>query len=174
MDRPLPKTIDIFVCDINVKGVILAKRFLTKPCTHIGRALVPSFLGPRMERLGPGSPVWRGKRLHFLTRALLWSPSNEIPFLLDKQDTDPILLPDGSSLNCLLYADDLVLISSSASGLQNALSTLSQFCRDWRMNINTKKTKAIIFQKKHRKSTLLKHKFLLIEKTLKSPIIILI
>ena len=22
-------------------------------CTHIGRALVPSFLGPRMERLGP-------------------------------------------------------------------------------------------------------------------------
>ncbi len=84
---------------------------------------------------------------------------NEIPFLPDEQDTDPILLPDGSSLNCLLYADDLVLISSSANGLQNALSTLSQFCRDWRMNINTKKTKAIIFQKKHRKSTLLKHKF---------------
>ena len=84
---------------------------------------------------------------------------NEIPFLLDKQDTDPILLPDGSSLNCLLYADDLVLISSSTNGLQNALSTFSQFCRDWRMNINTKKTKAIIFQKKHRKSTILKHNF---------------
>ena len=67
---------------------------------------------------------------------------NEIPFLLDKQDTDPPLLPDGSSLNCLLYADDLVLILSSANGLQNALSTLSQFCRDWRMNINTKKDKS--------------------------------
>ena len=84
---------------------------------------------------------------------------NEIPFLLDKQDTDPLLLPDGLSLNCLLYADDLVLISSSANGLQNALSAFSQFCRDWRMTINTKKPKAIIFQKKHRKSTLLKHKF---------------
>ena len=29
---------------------------------------------------------------------------NEIPFLLDKQDTDSIILLDGSSLNCLLYA----------------------------------------------------------------------
>ena len=36
----------------------------------------------------------------------------------------------GSSLNCLLYADDLILISRSAAGLQNALSTLSQFCQD--------------------------------------------
>jgi len=30
---------------------------------------------------------------------------NEMPFLLDKQDNDPIVLPNGSSLNCLLYAD---------------------------------------------------------------------
>jgi len=43
---------------------------------------------------------------------------NEIPFLLDKQDTDPILLPNGSSLNCLLYADDLILISRWADGLK--------------------------------------------------------
>ena len=84
---------------------------------------------------------------------------NEIPFLLDKQDTDPILLPNGSPLSCLLYADDLILISHSAAGLQNALSTVSQFCRDWMMNINTKKTKAIIFQKKCRKSTLDKQLF---------------
>ena len=84
---------------------------------------------------------------------------NEIPFLLDKQDTDPILLPNGSPLSCLLYADDLIHISHSAAGLQNAFSTVSQFCRDWMMNINTKKTKAIIFQKKCRKSTLDKQLF---------------
>lgn len=88
---------------------------------------------------------------------------NEIPFLLDKQDTDPLLLPNGS-LSCLLYADDLILISHSAAGLQNALSTVSQYCRYWMMNINTKKmkakkrtTKAIIFQKKCGKSTHDKH-----------------
>ena len=49
---------------------------------------------------------------------------NEVPSLLNKQNTDPIILPDGSPLNCLLYADDLVLISHSASGLQNT----SQIC----------------------------------------------
>ena len=83
---------------------------------------------------------------------------NEIPFLLDKQDTDPILLPNGSPLSCLLYADDLILISHSAAGLQNAISTVSQFCRDWMMNINTKK-KTLIFQEKYRKSTHDKHLF---------------
>jgi len=42
---------------------------------------------------------------------------NEIPFLLDKQVKDPIVLPNGFSFNCLLYADDLILISRLAAGL---------------------------------------------------------
>ena len=46
---------------------------------------------------------------------------NEIPFLLDRKDTDPITLPNGTHLNCLLYADDLLLISHSAEGLQKAI-----------------------------------------------------
>ena len=50
---------------------------------------------------------------------------NEIPFLLDREGTDPIVLPNGSLLNCLLYADDLVLIFHSAEGLQKQLSILS-------------------------------------------------
>ena len=50
---------------------------------------------------------------------------NEIPFLLDRIDTDPIVLPNGSNLNCLLYGDDLVLISHCAKGLEKALSILS-------------------------------------------------
>ena len=88
---------------------------------------------------------------------------NEIPFLFDKANTDPIKLPDGSYLNCLLYADDLVLISHSASGLQNALSELSQFCSKWMLNINPKKTKVMIFEKKCRKSTTEKYKFFIFD-----------
>jgi len=84
---------------------------------------------------------------------------NEIPLLLDNNDTDGILLPNGSRLNCLLYADDLVLISNSAKGLQNALTILSQFCQDWLLNVNSKKTKTLIFQKKCRKSTYNKQHF---------------
>ena len=43
-----------------------------------------------------------------------------------------------------------LFISRSADGLQNALFTLSKFCSDRRMYINTKKTKAVIFQKKQK------------------------
>ena len=39
-----------------------------------------------------------------------------MPFIFDKANTDPIKLPDGSHLNCHLYAEDLVLISHSPSG----------------------------------------------------------
>ena len=86
---------------------------------------------------------------------------NDIPFLLDREDTDPIALPNGSNLNCLLYADDLVLISHSAKGLQKALSILEKYCNDWLLSINPKKTKVVIFQKKCRKSFLDKHLFLI-------------
>ena len=47
----------------------------------------------------------------------------------------------------------------SANGLQKALCTLSRFCNNWMMNINIKKTKIVISQKKRRKSTTLKHQF---------------
>ena len=84
---------------------------------------------------------------------------NEIPFLLDRQDTDPIILPNGTHLNCLFYADDLVLISHSAEGLQKALSVLAEYCNKWLLSVNSKKTKVLIFQKKCRKSILNKYCF---------------
>ena len=84
---------------------------------------------------------------------------NKIPTLLDKMDTDPIILPDGSKLNCLLYADYLILISNTSQGLQRSLDTLSKFRDDWLLNINLKKTKVMIFQKKLRKSTFNNHHF---------------
>ena len=73
--------------------------------------------------------------------------------------TDSITLPNGSKLNCLLYADDFVLVSHSAKGLQKALSILAKYCNDWMLSINPKKTKVVIFQKKCRKSTLDKYYF---------------
>jgi len=61
---------------------------------------------------------------------------NEIPFLLDQEDRDSITLPNGSKLNCLLYADDLVLVSHSAKGLQKALCNLAKYCEDWMLSVN--------------------------------------
>ena len=82
---------------------------------------------------------------------------NELPFILNNNAKDSILLPDGSHLNCLLYADDLLLISTSAEGLQQSLDRLSKYCQDWLLKINPTKTKVIVFQKKSRKSAIDKH-----------------
>ena len=79
---------------------------------------------------------------------------NEIPFLIDQGDTDPIVLPIRSHLSCLLYADDLVLIPQSAEGLENALSNLAEYCEHWLLSVNQKKTKIRNFEKKYTKSTL--------------------
>ena len=60
----------------------------------------------------------------------------------------------------MLYADDLVLISHSAKGLQKALSILEKYCNDsGLLSVNPKKTKVVIFQKKCRKSLHDKHHF---------------
>jgi hypothetical protein len=50
-------------------------------------------------------------------------------------------------LNCLLFADDLVLLADSKIGLQNALDRLSVYCKSWKLNINLEKTKTMIFSK---------------------------
>ena len=59
-------------------------------------------------------------------------------------DTDAPLL-DTSFLNCLMYADDLVLISRSELGLQGLVDKLGDYCKRWRMEVNTNKTKIIKF-----------------------------
>ena len=50
-------------------------------------------------------------------------------------------------LSCLMFADDLVLLSSSASGLQCALDKLDEYCKVWQLSVNLSKTKVIVFNK---------------------------
>ena len=72
---------------------------------------------------------------------------NEIPKLFEKTESDPFMLPNGTEINSLIYADDLVILSRSKSGLQNCLDQLHEWCENWLLQINTKKTKIMIFQK---------------------------
>jgi hypothetical protein len=46
-----------------------------------------------------------------------------------------------------MYADDVVLISRSETGLQNCLDRLATYCNRWNLIINTKKTKVVIINK---------------------------
>ena len=54
-------------------------------------------------------------------------------------------------LNCLLWADDLMIISKSAAGLQQAINKMSQFYQSMGLEINVKKTKIMIMNKRGRK-----------------------
>ncbi len=51
-------------------------------------------------------------------------------------------------VSILFYADDIVLLSNSATKLQDMLNCLSEWCKKWRMQINETKTKVIHFRKK--------------------------
>ena len=48
-------------------------------------------------------------------------------------------------INCLLYADDLVLLSSCPNGLQKCLDALQDFCTSWKLEVNIDKSKVLIF-----------------------------
>ena len=50
-------------------------------------------------------------------------------------------------ISCLMYTDDIVLLSNSAGGLQKTLDCLLQFCQRWNLKLNINKTKVIIFNK---------------------------
>ena len=44
-----------------------------------------------------------------------------------------------------MYADDMVLLSPTAEGLQEKLNFLNTYCKDWCLKVNTQKTKVIVF-----------------------------
>ena len=54
----------------------------------------------------------------------------------------------------LLYADDTVIFSESETDLQHALDVFEDYCSEWRLNVNTEKTKIVVFGQGRRKSNL--------------------
>ena len=44
-------------------------------------------------------------------------------------------------LNCLLNADDVILLSQNEVGLQNCLKKFEHYCADWCLDVNLDKTK---------------------------------
>ena len=70
---------------------------------------------------------------------------SDLPDIFDSS-CDPVDVLS-SNLSCLMFADDLVILSESAKGLQNALDKLNDYCTKWGLTVNTSKTKVIIFNK---------------------------
>ena len=50
-------------------------------------------------------------------------------------------------IQILLYADDTVLLSDNADGLQYSLNCLARYCEHWKLQVTTSKTEIVIFFK---------------------------
>ena len=71
---------------------------------------------------------------------------NDLPKIFTSHDCHPANL-QSSAINCLMYADDILLISKSPSGLQSCLNKLNEYCQKWKLQTNPQKSKIIIFNK---------------------------
>lgn len=69
---------------------------------------------------------------------------NDLVTKLNKTQVDPIKIGN-ASVSSLLYADDIILLSNTESGLQKSLDLLSDFCSSWKLEVNNQKSKVIIF-----------------------------
>ena len=63
------------------------------------------------------------------------------------EDCRPLRINDSQNISCLLWADDIILMSRSEEGLRNMLSALSSYVDENGMAINIKKTQCMIFNK---------------------------
>lgn len=72
---------------------------------------------------------------------------NDLIHCIDIANPDAPFLKD-IKVSCLLYADDLVLLSESKEGLQEALNALDKYSKDWFLEVNLKKTKCLMFSRR--------------------------
>ena len=82
----------------------------------------------------PLSPTLFGLFVDGLEKHLLNTPGIDAPELIDT----PIPL--------MLYADDLILMSTTEAGLQRQLDALSSFCAERQLTVNLSKTKIVVFE----------------------------
>ena len=69
---------------------------------------------------------------------------NDINDIFDETISQPVIL-NTTKLNCLIYADDVLLLSESKEDLQSCLDSLNVYCDYWKLRINTEKTKVMVF-----------------------------
>ena len=76
---------------------------------------------------------------------------NDISNIFDETTSKPIGL-NSTEVSCLIYADDLLLLSESKEGLQSCLDSLQIYCDHWKLNINSVKSKVMIFSSRKYKT----------------------
>ncbi len=79
------------------------------------------------------------------------SPKLFTEFLYDLKDyleSSQGVTLDNDIMTYILYADDLILVSDSPSGLQNLIDGLYNFCKKWHLIVSLAKTNVVTFGKR--------------------------
>jgi hypothetical protein len=72
---------------------------------------------------------------------------NDLFHTINMNSLSDVHLYADNKINALMYADDLVLISETKEGLQRQIDSLHDYCQKWKLKINIKKTKSMVFNR---------------------------
>ena len=79
---------------------------------------------------------------------------SDIQNVFDSCGSNPFM--NYEEISCLIWADDILILSETEEALQGKLNNLASYCKTNKLEVNTDKTKTMIFTKSGR---LLKNKF---------------
>ena len=71
---------------------------------------------------------------------------NDLPDVISNTKHAHLTTLNNKDIPLLAFADDVALMSSSPGGLQKQLNALNVYCNEWRLTVNTEKTKVLVFK----------------------------
>ena len=71
----------------------------------------------------------------------------DLPETLGNGETTPVLINETKTLNSLIWADDLLILSETENGLSNMLKNLKAYTEANLIEVNLEKTKCMILNK---------------------------
>ena len=71
----------------------------------------------------------------------------DLPDYLSNRECRPLQLEDSTPIDCIIWADDIVILSETEGGLQCMLDKLAIYVLENEMEINIDKTNGMIFNK---------------------------
>ena len=100
------------------------------------------------HQLNSSFPINKGVRQGDMLSPLLFNLfiNDVIPEFQGPECLPPEL--KNEKVGCLLYADDLVIISTAPEGLQNSLNNLNSYCQKWKLEVNLAKSKSMCLSKR--------------------------
>ena len=72
---------------------------------------------------------------------------SDLPDTLGEGDCRPVYIDQSKTLNSLIWADDLLMMSETEIGLNDVLKNLKKFTEKNMIQVNLKKTNCVIFNK---------------------------